>query len=81
MTPDFGRMLSVGTIRFEDRHCASKKGRIGCMGEIFKKCRAHGQLAVEWPWLALTGPFLTSLAQMDAETTPLPLKGHMSRDL
>ena len=26
---DFGRMLSVGTVRFEDRFCASKKGGIG----------------------------------------------------
>ena len=26
---DFGRMLSVGAIGFEDRFCASKKDRIG----------------------------------------------------
>ena len=26
---DFGHMLSVGAICFEDRFCASKKGRIG----------------------------------------------------
>ena len=25
---DFGRMLSVGAIRFEDRFCTSKKGGI-----------------------------------------------------
>ena len=26
---DFGHTLSVGAIRFEDRFCASKKGRMG----------------------------------------------------
>ena len=29
VSSDFGRMLSVGTICFEDRFCASKKGGIG----------------------------------------------------
>ena len=32
--------------------------------------------AVEQPWLALAGPFLTLLAQMGTETTPLPLYEH-----
>ena len=31
---DFGRMLSVGAIRFEDRFCASKKGGIGGGGRV-----------------------------------------------
>ena len=31
---DFGRMLSVGAIRFEDRFCASKKGGIGGGGWV-----------------------------------------------
>ena len=38
---DFGCMLSVGTIRFEDRFCASKKGGIGGGGLVLW-CRAHG---------------------------------------
>ena len=29
MSSDFGHMLSVGAIRFEDRFCTSKKGGIG----------------------------------------------------
>ena len=29
-------------------------------------------------WLALPGPFLTLLAQMGIETSPLPLQGHHS---
>ena len=33
-------------------------------------------LAIEWPWSALPGPFLTLLAQMGIETTPLTLYGH-----
>ena len=31
---DFGHMLSVGAIRFEDRFCASKKGGIGGGGGV-----------------------------------------------
>ena len=31
---DFGRMLSVGAICFEDRFCASKKGGIGGGGWV-----------------------------------------------
>ena len=30
-------------------------------------------LAVERPWLALAGPFLSCLAQTGVETAPLPL--------
>ena len=40
MTPlassDFGRMLSVGAIRFEDRFCASRKGRTGGGGCVYR---------------------------------------------
>ena len=31
---DFGRTLSVGAIRFEDRFCASKQGGIGGGGRV-----------------------------------------------
>ena len=45
---DFGRMLLVGAIRFEDRFCTSKKGGIGGGGRI------HPELPCTWqlPWLA-----------------------------
>ena len=29
--------------------------------------------SLEWSWSALAGPFLTLLAQVGVETTPLPL--------
>ena len=56
MTPmassDFGRMLSVGAIRFEDRFCASKKGGIGGGGWV------HPGEPLTWqlPWLAREEP-------------------------
>ena len=53
---DFGRMLSVGTIPFEDRFCASKKGGMGEVG-------GHSHR------IYCLGSFLT---QMGTETTPLP---------
>ena len=31
---DFGRMLSVGAINFEDKFCTSKKGGIGGDGQF-----------------------------------------------
>ena len=40
VSSDFGRMLSVGAIHFEDRFCASKKCGIGGGGQT--GCRAHG---------------------------------------
>ena len=65
---DIGRMLLVGTIRFEGRFCASKKGAVGEVG-IFKTWWLPW-MAVECLWLSLAGPFLTLLAQMGVETTP-----------
>ena len=70
MSSKFGHMLSVGTIQV--RFCVSKK-RWRWAG-IFKirYALAIGWLPVEWPWPALSGPFLTLLAQMGVETTLLP---------
>ena len=34
-------MLSVGAIRFEDRFCASKKGRIGGGGRVSARGAVH----------------------------------------
>ena len=38
---DFGRTLSVGAIRFEDRFCASKKGGIGGGGWVSARGVVH----------------------------------------
>ena len=38
---DFGRMLSVGAIRFEDRFCASKKGGIEGGGQVSAQGAVH----------------------------------------
>ena len=70
-------MLSVVTIRLEDRFCATNKGGTGGGGWAYSRHAVHmaGALAaaVEQPWSVLPGPFLTLLAQMGTETTPLPL--------
>ena len=58
---DFGHMLSVGAIRFDDRFCASKKGKIGRGGLVHLGVLCTWQLpwlAREEPWLAVAGPFL-----------------------
>ena len=78
---DFGRMLSVGAICFEDRFCASKKGGIGGGGRVSAWGAVHMAGAVhiaaalagcKKPWSALAGPFLTLSAQTGLGTTPLP---------
>ena len=38
---NFGRMLSVGAICFEDRFCASKKGGIGGGGRVLARGAVH----------------------------------------
>ena len=58
---EFGRMLSVGAIHFEDRFCASKKGGIGGGGWVHPRVPCTWQLpwlAREEPWLAVAGLFL-----------------------
>ena len=69
---NFGHLLSVGTYHFEDVFCTSTKGRIGKVGGpgVDMLCT---WLAVERPWLTLAGPFLSFLAQMDIQSTSLPL--------
>ena len=60
---DFGRMLSVGAIRFEDRFCASKKGGIGGGGWVHPGVLCTWQLpwlAREEPWSAVTISHLVS---------------------
>ena len=71
------RSYSVGAIHFEDRFCASRKGRIGGGGKAYSHevpCTWWlSWLNVKKPWSALAGPFLSFSAQMAVETTPLPL--------
>ena len=60
---DFGRMLSVGAIHFEDRFCTSKKGGIGGGVWVHREVPCTWELlwlAVEKPWSALAGPFPTN---------------------
>ena len=38
---NFGRMLSVGIIRFEDKFCTSKKGGIGGGGRVSARGAVH----------------------------------------
>ena len=66
---DFGRMLSVGAIRFEDT-------RFGGGGWVHPGVPCTWQLpwlAREEPWSAVAGPFLALLAQTGSGTTPLAL--------
>ena len=73
---DFGRMLSVGTIRFEDRFCTRNKGGIGGGGWVHPWVPCTWQLpwlARKEPWSAVAGPFLALLAQTGSGTSPLAL--------
>ena len=68
-------MLSVGTIRFEDRFCASKKGRIGKVGGFQHGVPCTWQLpwmAVEKPWSALAWAFHSFMTQACVDKAPLP---------
>ena len=48
-------MLSVGAIRFEDRLCASKKGRIGRGGRVSARGAMHMAAALAGCRKALVG--------------------------
>ena len=69
-------MLSVGTIRFEDRFCASKKGGTGGGGwytALPDSAWRQFQLPVEKPWLMTGGPFVCFRAQTGVENAPFTL--------
>ena len=55
VSSDFGRMLSVGAIRFEDRFCASKKGRTGGGGRVSARGAVHMAAALAGCRKALVG--------------------------
>ena len=65
-------MLSVGTIGFEDRFCASRKG--GCITLADSAWRLL-QLAIERAWLVLDGLFFCFLVQTSIENGPFTLYG------
>ena len=69
---EFGRMLSVGTIDYEDRFCTSRKGGIGGSITLPDTAWWRLQLPVEnndgWP-------FVYFLAQTGVENTPFTLEG------
>ena len=76
MVSDFGRMLSVGAIHYEDRFCASRKGGIegGGGSTALPESTWWGlQLPVEEPWSMTGGPFVCFLAQTGVENTPFTL--------
>ena len=66
-------MLSVGTIHFEDRFCASRKGGTGEVGgctTLADSAWWQLQLPVEKPWSMPGGPFVCFLAQTGLENAP-----------
>ena len=50
-----GHMLSVGAICFEDRFCASKKGRVGGGGRVSARGAVHMAAALAGCRKALVG--------------------------
>jgi len=63
-------MLLVGAIHFEDKFVLAKKcdGEVG--GHSHDMPWTYIAAALERPWSALSGPFLTLLSQIGTETTP-----------
>ena len=52
---NFGRMLSVGAIHFEDRFCSSKKGELGGVGQVSAQGAMHMAAALSGGRKALVG--------------------------
>ena len=73
-------MLSVSAIRFEERFFTSKIGGIGGGERVSVQGAVHNALftwqlpclAVEKPWSALAGPFLSFLTQTGVNKALLP---------
>ena len=75
---NFGPVLSVGTIRFEDRFCASNKSGMGGGGGVSAQGAMYMAAALAGcrkPWLALVWAFLSFLIQTGVDKAPLPFKG------
>ena len=76
MSSDFGCILSVGAIRFEDRFCASRKGGTGGGDEstaLPDSAWWQLNLPVEKPWSMTGGPFVCFLAQTGVENASFTL--------
>ena len=69
---DFGHMLSVDAICFEDGFCTSKKGAIGRGGRVSAQGALHMAAGCITALVGTGWTILTLLAQIGAETTPLP---------
>jgi len=71
---DFGRMLSVGTIHFEDRFCANKKGGIGGGWRVSVQGAMHMAAALADCRKALvsTGWTICNLVSTKQAQEPLP---------
>ena len=69
-------MLSVGTIRFEDKFCASKKGEIGGGGRVSAWDAMHMAAALAGCRKAMVGTglgtSLSFLTQTGVDKAPLP---------
>jgi len=68
---DFGCMLSVGAIRFEDRFCASKKCGIAGGGWVSALGAVHMAAALAGCRKALIGTGWTISHLVSSGTTPL----------
>ena len=66
----FGRMLSVGTIRFEE---GVGQGEVGGSTALPDSAWWQLQLPVEKPWSMTGGPFVCFLAQTGVENAPFTL--------
>ena len=75
---DFGRMLSVGAICFEDKFCASEKGGIGGGGWVHREVPCTWQL----PWLAREERWsAVSTNRLMQELLPSPCRGTISESV
>ena len=73
VSSDFGRMLSVGTIRFDDRFCTSNKRQDRGGRWVSAWGAMHMAAALAGCRKALDSTGLAISAQTGSETTPLPL--------
>ena len=74
---DFGHMLSVGAIRFEEVGL----GEVGGSTALPDSAWGWLQLPVEKPWSMMGGPFVWFLAQTGVENAPSPCRDSISGNL
>ena len=88
MTPlelsDFGRMLSVGAIRFEDSSALAERvgqGKVSGYTALPDSACWQLQLLVGKPWSMMVGPFVCFHAQMGVGTFLSPCRDSISGNL